>query len=88
LVNPPRSPWDNELIGSCNASELPGGILLAEGGMGKTTFMEQMKGLLLNRSVHLLKLGEYVGDSGAFIKDLEMKLSASSSPEPQNVMLD
>lgn len=88
LVNPPRSPSDNELISASNASELPGGILLAEGGMGKTTFMEQMKGLLLNRSVHLFKLGEYVGDPRAFIKDLEMELSESSVSEPQTVLLD
>lgn len=88
LVNTSRSLGNDKLIGSCNAADLPGGILLAEGGMGKTTFMEQLRGSILNRSVHLFKLGEYVGDSGAFSRDLEANLTALKSSVPQTLLLD
>ena len=80
--------WHEKLIGSCNAVELPGGILLAEGGMGKTTFMEQLRDSLQDRSVHLFKLGEYVGDPGSFSKDLQVSLTASASCARQAVLLD
>ncbi len=88
LVSSSGSLWHEKLIGSCNAVELPGGILLAEGGMGKTTFMEQLRDSLQDRSVHLFKLGEYVGDPGSFTKDLEASLTASASCARQTVLLD
>ena len=77
-----------DLIGLNEVVELPGGILLAEGGMGKTTFMEQLKASLHGQSVHLFKLCEYVGDPGGFRIDLEANLTDSSGNEAQTLILD
>ncbi len=54
-------------------AKLPGGILLAEGGMSKTTLMEQFRDFLQDRSVLLLKLGEYVRDPEGLRTDLEKR---------------
>ena len=72
------------LIGLNEVVKLPGGILLAEGGMGKTTFMEQLKASLHGQSVHLFKLWEYVRNPGYF----EDNLTASSRDEAQTLILD
>ncbi len=55
--------------------------------MGKTTFMEQLKNSIQDRPVHLFKLGEYVGDPGAFARDLDAKLTASASCTLQEAIL-
>ena len=56
--------------------------------MGKTTFMEQLRDSLQDRSVHLVKLGEYKGDPGAFANDLDACLISSTSSTPQTILLD
>ncbi len=75
------------LIGLNDVVKLPGGILLAEGGMGKTTFMEQLEDLH-GQPVHLFKLYEYIGDPGGFSIDFEANLTASSGDEAQTLILD
>ena len=42
-------------------AKLPGAILLAEGGMGKTTFMRQLKNQFPDGQVHLIELGRVRG---------------------------
>lgn len=76
------------LIGLNDVVKLSGGILLAEGGMGKTTFMEQLKDSLHGQPVHLFKLCEYVGDPGGFRIDFEANLAASPRDEAQTLILD
>lgn len=83
LINLSSLPQPN-LIGLNEVVKLPGGILLAEGGMGKTTFMEQLKASLHGQSVHLFKLWEYVRNPGYF----EDNLTASSRDEAQTLILD
>lgn len=89
LVSSSVDLWRQKLlIGPDQAAKLPGGILLAEGGMGKTTFMEQLRDSLQDRSLPLFKLGEYVGDPGAFSNDLDASLTVSASCISQTVLLD
>ena len=83
LINLSSMPQPN-LIGLNDVVKLSGGILLAEGGMGKTTFMEQLKASLHGQSVHLFKLCEYVGNPGYF----EANLTASSGNSDQTLILD
>ncbi len=76
------------LIGLNDVVKLPGGILLAEGGMGKTTFMEQLKDLLHGQPVHLFKLWKYGGDPVGFRTAFEANLTASSGDVAQTLILD
>lgn len=88
LVDFSGSPWQANLKDLEQITDIPGGILLAEGGMGKTTFMEQLGDFLQDRPVHLLKLGEYVGDPGGFRTDFEASLAASRETTDQMVIFD
>ena len=88
LFNPTERLLREKLIGINDAAKLPGGILLAEGGMGKTTFMELLKGSYQSQSVHLFKLGEYVRDPGAFRNELKASLAARTPCTQQIVLLD
>lgn len=51
--------------------KLPGGILVAEGGMGKTSFLSQLRDLLKNQGVNLFKLGEYAEDPAGLREDIK-----------------
>ena len=88
LVDFSGSPWQANLKDLKQITDIPGGILLAEGGMGKTTFMEQLRDFLQDRPVHLLKLGEYVGDPAGFRTDLEARLATSRETTGQMVIFD
>ena len=88
LVSPSGSLWYKKLKDLAHIAKLPGGILLAEGGMGKTTLMEQLRDSLKDRPVHLLKLGEYVADPVGFRTDLETSLAASAESRTQTVIFD
>ena len=87
LINLSSMPQPN-LIGLNEVVELSGGILLAEGGMGKTTFMEQLKDLLHGQPVHLFKLWKYGGDPVGFRTAFEANLTASSGDVAQTLILD
>jgi len=88
LVCSSGSLWHKKLIDLGGVAKLPGGILLGEGGMGKTTFMEQLRDSLQDRSVLLFKLGEYVGDPGGFRTDIDANLAPSGGNTAQTVILD
>lgn len=88
LVSSSGSLWHKKLIDLGGVAELSGGILLAEGGMGKTTFMEQLRDSIQNQSIHLFKLGEYVGDPVGFRTDLDANLASSGGNTAQTVILD
>ena len=87
LINLSSMPQPN-LIGQNEVVELSGGILLGEGGMGKTTFMEQLKDSLHGQPVHLFELWKYRDDSGEFRIDFEANLTDSSGNEAQTLILD
>ncbi|MDO9178705.1 MAG: hypothetical protein Q7U16_10410 [Agitococcus sp.] len=76
LINHSVSLKLGHLIGLDGVDQLSGGILLAESGMGKSWFLEQLRSSLENRSVHLFKLGEYE-DSAGLRADFEAKLTLS-----------
>ncbi len=76
----------NALIDLSEASKLPGGILLAEGGMGKSTFMKQLENLFQNDCplVKLFKIGEYANDPSG----LREALDASRTETHPVLLLD
>jgi len=88
LIGSAGSRWHKELISLGSVAELRGGVLLAEGGMGKTTFMAQLKDSIQGRSVRLFELGEYAGDLGGFSADYDFKLSLSEEDRAQTVIFD
>lgn len=57
-------------ISLSEASKIPCGILVAEGGMGKTVFMDQLANLSPDQTV-LLKVEEYQSDISAFATALK-----------------
>ena len=66
----PKSKYTNiELLNETECSQIPGGILIAEGGMGKSTFMESINKTIEN--ARTFRLGEYSGDFSGFSYDLE-----------------
>lgn len=87
LINSSSIPQPN-LIGLNDVVKLPGGILLGEGGMGKTTFMEQLKDSLHGQPVHLFELWKYRDEPGGFRIDFEANLTAFSGNEAQTLILD
>ena len=89
LVSSSTSRWlyGQNLIDLSQASQLPGGVLLAEGGMGKTKFMEQLKDSLQGRAF-MLKLGEYVGDFNGLSAELDAALAPSEAKTLQTVIFD
>lgn len=57
------------------------GILLAEGGMGKTIYMEQLASAINHQPVKMFKLGEYAGRVEKLEEDVEAFLrEAADSP--------
>ena len=51
-------------------AKLPGAILLAEGGMGKTIFMQQLKNQFPDGQAHLVELGRYSADPAGLREDI------------------
>lgn len=72
----------NALIDLSHASKLQGGILLAEGGMGKSTYMELLKNSFKNdsRPVKLLRIGEFARDSSGLREDLDASRAEEARP--------
>ena len=88
LVSGEGSFSHKKLISQQEALALPGGVLLAEGGMGKTTFLEQLASSLEPECATLIKLGEYVGDSPGFQACLQQRLQAIPTGEKYTLFLD
>jgi len=88
LVSGEGSFLHEKLISQQEALALPGGVLLAEGGMGKTTFMEQLAGSLDPEHATLIKLGEFVGDSPGFQTCLQERLQGIPTGEKHTLFLD
>ncbi len=60
-------------------AKLPGAILLAEGGMGKTTFMQQLKNEFPQGRAHLVELGRYSGDPTGLREDIRPFIQTASN---------
>ena len=60
-------------------AKLPGAILLAEGGMGKTTFMQQLKNQFPKGRAHLVELGRYSGDPTGLREDIRPFIQTASN---------
>lgn len=61
----------SNIIDLSEFSQLHGAILLAEGGMGKTTFMNQLKSRFPVSQAFMIELGRYSGDPNGLRKDIE-----------------
>ncbi len=68
-----------DLINLQEFAKLPGAILLAEGGMGKTTFMQQLKNQFPKGRAHLVELGRYSGDPNALREDIRPFIQTASN---------
>lgn len=88
LASQSISLWQTNLVRLDSVAKLPGGILISEGGMGKTTFMQQFRDALSDQAVHLFKLGEYVGHADGFSRDLQSIFLASAFETPHTVLFD
>lgn len=69
-------------------SQLPGAILLAEGGMGKTTFMTQLEDKFPVGQVHLVELGLFLRDPEALRKNIESFLQTIKEDSKPAIIFD
>ena len=69
-------------------SQLPGAILLAEGGMGKTTFMTQLENKFPVGQVHLVELGLFLLDPEALRKNIESFLQTIKEDSKPAIIFD
>lgn len=69
------------LINLQEFAKLPGAILLAEGGMGKTIFMQRLKDQFPDGQTHLVELGRYSADLAGLREDIRpfIQTAANSS---------
>jgi len=65
-----------QLINLDEFAQLPGAILISEGGMGKTTLMDQLKQRFPDGSALMLRLGLYAGDSNGLRNDINDFINA------------
>ncbi|MDF3130900.1 HEAT repeat domain-containing protein [Kiritimatiellaeota bacterium B1221] len=70
LVRYDRWRLSDKAIGIEKAVDLPGGIIIAEGGMGKTTYLESLCILVQEPTARMYKLGEYISDSNTLGEEI------------------
>ena len=88
LITEPLWFKTSKLLDEVSVAQLPGGILLAEGGMGKTVFMQQLKNELPDQKTTLIQLGEYRGDIDGFRIAFESCISGIPPGEHHRLILD
>ena len=69
-------------------TELSGAILLAEGGMGKSTLMRQLKNQFPDGQANLVELGLYSGDPTGLREDINLFVKSVASDSASAIIFD
>ena len=88
LLNHSKKLASSKLIDLQNMQNLSNGILLAEGGMGKTTFLEQFQKTFQDHPDSLFKLGEYAGDLQGFREEFHSCIASLEESDQRIIIID
>jgi len=69
-------------------AKLFGAILLAEGGMGKSVLMQQLKKQFFNGQAHLVELGRYWGDPAGLREDITSFVQTGANNSASAIIFD
>lgn len=76
------------LISLKEFAELSGAILLAEGGMGKSTLMRQLKNQFPDGQANLVELGRYSGDPAGLREDIILFVQTDAKNSASAIIFD
>lgn len=79
LILPTNTYFQPNAVDINQAVSMTGGIVIAEGGMGKTTWLQQLSRTLPDKSSLLIRLSEYIGDPNGLRSDIDSFSNKASS---------